>query len=620
MRNIVIGTAGHVDHGKTSLIKALTGINTDTLKEEKERGITVNLGFSYLKVDEELTVGIVDVPGHERLIKNMLAGVCGINLILLTVACDDGIMPQTREHLDIIKFLHVNNIIVVLTKVDLVTKERIEEVKKSIKEEFNLKQFVEFSIYKPETAINVLQLIKENLTQEIVKDEEIFRMPIDRVFNVKGQGVVVTGSSLSGMVKVGDELEILPTKQRVKVRGIQSFNKPQEKAYKHMRVALNLGGVKKEDIKRGKIIATRGVFSYPSDIIDVKITVSNHLSKPIKNLEQVKFYYLASEIKCRVKLINRKEINAGEIVYGQLLLDEAIYASNKDLGILRRINPIDTIAGIEIINVFGEYVSRKDETYFEMLNIYEKEDVKELIKKYIQTHPFVKVNDLKQKLNLLDKKTDDIIYIIKDIGYLFNDNSCLLKDKLLEINNKLITLLNKYHNENPHEIGMNKQICQQELKLEHLSIKTFNQLLTMMSDIQIINDKVKLSSFTIKYNKGEQIIVDSIKKYIDLFGFKPPKLDEILNNVKGENVKSLYYSLIKEQELISIEKDIVLTKNKFKEMIKIFDDFFGKNKVLKLNDARDLLDSSRKYIVPYLEYLDKIGYTRRIEEGRIKKL
>ncbi len=618
MRNLVIGTAGHIDHGKTSLVKALTGINTDTLKEELTRGITVNLGFAYLNLDNEHTIGIVDVPGHEKLIKNMLAGVCGIDLILLTVAADDGIMPQTREHLEIIKFLHVENIVVVITKIDLVLKERIDEVKKSIQDEFNLNKFVEFSIYKNETTHDVLQVIKENIKKEQNTSEEIFRMPIDRVFNVKGQGVVVTGSSLSGIVCIGDELEILPTKQRVRVKGIQSFNKPRKEAYKQMRVGLNLGGVKKEDIKRGKIIATIGVFS-PSNIIDVKIKVSEKISDPIKNLEEVKFYYLASEIKCRVKLINRKQINDGEVVYGQLLLDEAVYANNKDLGVLRRINPIKTIAGIEIINVFGEYVNRKDNSYNETLKLFDNNDTRTLIQQYVYNHPFVKLNILKQKLNLIHQTDEELIKIISNNCIVFDDGACLTKEKLDKLQETVIAILKKYHQDYPYEKGMSKQVCQNELNLNHISNRSFSQFLTLSEGVKVDNDKVKLDSFSIKYNKEEQKTVNAIINYIELFEFKPPKLDDVLVNVRGQNVKSIYYSLIKEEKLIKTDQDVVLTKRKYEEMMSRLDQYFKDNDVLMINDARDLLNSSRKYVVAYLEYLDKIGFTRRTEKGRVKK-
>ncbi|ERJ13213.1 selenocysteine-specific translation elongation factor [Haloplasma contractile] len=618
MRNLVIGTAGHIDHGKTSLVKALTGIDTDTLKEEQERGITVNLGFSYLNLDDEHTVGIVDVPGHEKLIKNMLAGVCGIDLILLTVAADDGIMPQTREHMEIIKFLNVKHVIVVITKIDLVSEERIKEVKQLIKEEFDLHKIVEFSIYKSETAKDVKCVIKDNIRKERDTSEEIFRMPIDRVFNVKGQGVVITGSSLSGVVRVSDELEILPTKKKVKVRGIQSFKQPRKEAFKRMRVALNLGGVKKEDIKRGKIIATKDTFS-PSKIIDVKIKVSHNLEEPIKNLEEVKFYYLANEIKCRVKFFNRKHINEAETVYGQLLLDEPIYASNKDLGVLRRINPIKTIAGIEIINIFGEYVNRKDESYKETLILFDENDSRSLIVNYVHNHPFVKLGELKQKLNLLHHTNEEVGDLIRENGVIFNDHTCLTNEKLKEFQTNIILLLENYHKQYPHEVGMKRQICQQELQLAEISNKAFNEFLNLCDEVKVINDRVKLARFSIMYNKEEQKTVELIMKYIERFEFKPPKLEDIMKHVKGRNVKSLYFSLIKEEELIKIEQDIVLTKKRYEKLRSQLDQFFKNHDVLDIKDMRELINSSRKYIIAYLEHLDKVGYTRRTEKGRVKK-
>lgn len=620
MENLVIGTAGHVDHGKTSLVRALTGINTDTLKEEQARGITVNLGFAYLKLDEQHTVGIVDVPGHEKLIKNMIAGVCGINLILLTVACDDGIMPQTREHMEIIRFLKINNIVAVLTKVDLVSQDRKEEVKKAIRDEFGIQQIVEFSIYDKETTKNVIKVIKDNLKEEKSPAQEIFRLPVDRVFTVKGQGVVVTGSSLSGFVRIGDELELLPSKMKVKVRGIQSFNKVQTIAYKHMRVALNLGGVKKEDIKRGTLIVTKGIYTNPSLILDVKITVSKSISEPLNNLDRYKFYYLANEIKCRLKLINCKQLNAGEVAFCQLLLDEPIYASNKDVGVLRQINPIKTIAGIEIVNVFGEYVNRKDSSYTDLLQLYEKQDIPNLLERYITEHPFVKVMDLKQRLGLFEAKDEDLIQIINNFGLILNDGSSLTQAYFHALSEKIITLLSNYHKTNPHEQGINRNILQRDLQLEILSPKTFSQLILMIKDIKIENDKVKLANFSVKYSKEEQEIVNRIKNFIDSFSYQPPKLGDILTNITGKNIKSIYYSLIKEKELIPIAEDIALTKEKFTEMIKLFDQFFAKNKVLTINDTREILNTSRKYLVMILEYLDKIGYTRRIEEGRVKRI
>ena len=615
MKHVVIGTAGHIDHGKTSMIKALTGFNTDTLKEEQERGITVNLGFTYLKLNDDFKVGIIDVPGHEKLIKNMLAGVCGMDLILLTVAADDGIMPQTLEHMEIIKFLKVENVIVVLTKTDLVSAERIEAVKADVKKTFQLEHFVPFSVYQEETIESLRQVIIQNIRLKDQTTEDAFRMPIDRVFNMKGQGVVVTGSALSGHVSVGDTLEVLPTKKAVRVKGIQAFNETRTQAHKHMRVALNLAGIKRQELQRGFVIATQETV-FKSHIIDVKLTVSKHLTEPIRHLERVKFYYLSSEIYCRVKLLNRRDISEGETVYGQLLLDDGIYASKKDLGVLRRINPSSTIAGVEIINVFGAFVHRKDDTYATVLNLHEQEDKPQLIEQYLKNEPFAKVSELKQKLDLTD---EDVNTFMLEQGVVFHDQSCLTHSLFALYENKLTHVLETFHQENPHDIGMNKQLCQQALNIR-ISNKTFNAFIKQTRKITSHEDKVKLSAFKLQYNEVDQNVILQIIKTLEADEFSPKKPHEIITIINAPRTEKLFYALLNEGKLVKIESDIVLTEHTFQTMRNKLDTFFSQHTILHIKDARDLLKTSRKYVVAYLEYLDKIGYTRRVENGRVKKI
>ena len=614
MRNIIIGTAGHIDHGKTSMVKALTGVDTDTLKEEQARGITVNLGFTYITLDEDLKIGLIDVPGHEKLIKNMLAGVYGMDLILLTIAVNDGIMPQTLEHMEIIKFLNVKNIIVVLTKTDLATDEQIEAVKHDVKKTFDLNTFVKFSIYQEDTVEDLKQAIADNIQASDETIEENFRMPIDRVFNVKGQGVVVTGSSLSGSVKIGDRLEVLPDKTPVRVKGIQAFNQPRTEAYKHMRVALNLAGVKKQDLNRGSVLATKDTL-LKSNIIDVKITVSNHLDDPIKHLERVKLYYLASEFSCRIKCLNRKRLSEGETVYGQLLFDTPIYASKKDLGILRRINPNKTVAGIEIINVSGAYVNRKDESYEALLNLHEVEDKPKLIETFIENHPFVKANELKQKLDL---GTQDVHAFFNAEGVLLDEQSCLTKKLLKAYQTKLVDIVSTYHQNHPHDIGMNKRTALQSLDID-ISIRTFNAFLNHIKTIKTIEDKIALTSFKLRYNQEEEKIIKRIIESLESSGFSPKKPREIITMLHSKKAETLFYALVKEGRIIKITSDIMITENTYKALIAHLETFFSKHNVLEIKDARDLLNTSRKYVVAYLEYLDKVGFTRRTESGRIKK-
>lgn len=616
MKNIVIGTAGHIDHGKTSLIKALTGTDTDTLKEEKQRGITVNLGFTSLKLDDTLTVGVVDVPGHEKLIKNMLAGIFGMDLILFTIAANDGIMPQTVEHMEIIKFLKVKHVIIVITKTDLVSKERIEEVKDSVKKQFGFDEFITFNIYDKQAIEGIKSRIKHHMKTQPASLNEPFRLPIDRAFNVKGYGVVVTGTSLSGEITVGDELELLPSHQVVKVKGIQAFNQSRTKASKHMRVALNLSNVKKEALKRGDILATKKVFT-KSEILDIKLEVSKSLKQKIKHLERVKFNYLTSEITCRIKLFNQTSVEPGETIYAQLLLDEPVYANQKDLGIIRSFNPSKTIGGAEIINVFGDYVHRKDENYANVLSLYENNHVQALITYHLNKHPFTKLLELKHKLNLSDQMVKDF----KDTfeGVIFDDQSCLTKTTLNQYEESLKTLLNEFHQNYPFETGMNKKECQQKLSLDTLSNKIFNALVDQFEGVETVKDKLKLRGYKTVYNKEEKAVIEAIMDAYTQVGYRPKKLNEMISSIRSSKAKNLVYALIKEGQLIKVDDEIIITKKHYQSMIEMIDAFFKDKSLLQLGDLRDMLGASRKYVVAYLEYLDQIGYTKRVESGRVKR-
>ncbi len=619
MKNIVLGTAGHIDHGKTSLVKVLTGIDTDTLIEEQKRGITVNLGFSYLPISDELTVGIVDVPGHEKLIKNMLAGVCGIDLILLVVAADDGIMPQTREHFEIIKFLGVKNILTVITKTDLASETRIEEVKKEVTKEFGLSEFVLFSIKDESAKPKVIDKITKMIDKRSVgQEDEMFRMAVDRVFNVKGHGVVVTGSSQSGEVRVGDELVLLPSKTKVKVKGIQSFGKQREVAYKHMRVAINISGVKLEDVTRGQVLATpNSLFS--SDIIDVKFKTSSDLQMPLRHLEEVKFYYLANELKARIKFFDQKELGANKEIFGQLLLDEPLYAYPKDFGIIRKVNPSLTVAGIEIVKPKGEFANRKDTNYANALKAFHTGDITDTIRQYVSKNKFCSFVDLQVALNLQKVKSEIIDEYLTKSNVLKINKKLILKQDFESISQDVVKYIEDYHKAHPTEQGVKKAIVQFKLNYSDLSNKEWSALISSIDGLKAEGDIIFQKDFKPSFSKEEQDISKRIIQFIDECGFMPPKIEEILRQVRGKDVKRMYFSLIKQGALIKIADDICLSKARFDKMISLFDKYFDSNSVLGLPDAKAILNTSRKYLVAYLEYCDKIGYTRRVENGRVKK-
>ncbi|HOA65326.1 MAG TPA: selenocysteine-specific translation elongation factor, partial [Coprothermobacter proteolyticus] len=324
MKNVIIGTAGHIDHGKTTLIKALTGKDTDRLKEEKLRGMTTDLGFAYLDLPSGIRAGIIDVPGHEKFIKNMLAGAHGIDIVMMVIAADEGIMPQTVEHLQIISLLDVKKGIVVLTKCDLVDDEWLTLVEEEVREALKgtVLENAPFVPVSSTTGKGLDKLIAEldNLAQSIEErsHDGIFRMPIDRVFTVQGHGTVVTGTMISGTLKVGDEVVVYPKMLSSRVRSIQVYGEPVEAAYAGQRTAVNLSNVKVEELERGDVIAPKGAL-VPSRVLDVKLTLLNNV-KPLKNRSRIRFYVGASEVMGRVVLLDRDELSAGESCYAQMQL------------------------------------------------------------------------------------------------------------------------------------------------------------------------------------------------------------------------------------------------------------------------------------------------------------
>ncbi|MDP0488601.1 MAG: selenocysteine-specific translation elongation factor, partial [Fusobacterium sp. JB020] len=363
MKNIIIGTSGHIDHGKTTLIKNITGIDTDRLPEEKKRGMTIDIGFSFLE-EEGRKIGIIDVPGHKKFIKNMVAGASGINYLILVIALDDGIMPQTREHFNISKLLGVKKGIIVLTKRDLVSKDRVEEVKKEICEEFKNSFLENAKIF--ETSLNDKKsyedvrkyLIKDTLGLSInYEDEEKFKMYIDRSFSVKGFGTVVTGSIYSGEVKIDDVLNLYPEKLQVKVKGIETHAYKVKKLESGNRCALNISNINAKDIKRGNLLTTFSNLK-PSNRIDVFFILLKN--KKIKNNQRIKLYVGTNEVIGRISFFKDKD-------FAQIKLEKEVYFLEKDIGIIRNFSPEDTLGGIKIINLFGEKTKKDNIEYIDKL-------------------------------------------------------------------------------------------------------------------------------------------------------------------------------------------------------------------------------------------------------------
>jgi len=376
MKHIIIGTAGHIDHGKTTLIKALTGRETDTLQEEKNRGISINLGFTYFDLPSGRRAGIIDVPGHEKFIKNMLAGISSIDVVLLVIAADEGIMPQTREHFEILKLLNIKKGIVVLTKSDLVEADWLDMIKEDIKEEFKDTFLEDAPIHavSSKTKMGFEELIVDidKLTEEVeAKDTEgHFRLPVDRSFSISGFGTVVTGTIISGKVSLGDTVEIYPGKVKAKVRGIRVHDVPSELGEAGQRCAINLANIKVSEVQRGNVVAKEDIME-PSLIIDCKLYHIKTAEKSIVNRQRVRLYHGTEEIICRIIPLDKEEIKPGQWAYVQLRLEKPITVQRNDRYIIRSYSPMNTIAGGIIIEPNAKKSKKVTVEYLEELKLKE---------------------------------------------------------------------------------------------------------------------------------------------------------------------------------------------------------------------------------------------------------
>ncbi|MFN3505434.1 MAG: selenocysteine-specific translation elongation factor, partial [Caldimicrobium sp.] len=472
-KRIVVGTAGHIDHGKTALVKALTGIDTDRLKEEKERGITIDIGFAKLILPSGIHASIVDVPGHERFIRNMVAGASGIDLVLLVIAADEGIMPQTKEHLEICELLGINDGIVVLTKADLVEKDWLEMVASEV-EEFLKGTFLEgapiipFSAYTLQGKEELIKALDEKAKK--IKSKELntpFRLPIDGVFIIKGFGLVVRGTAISGEVSVSDELMLYPHKKKVKVRNIQVHGEPVPKASAGSRVALNISGAEKEEIKRGDIIATPNVLE-PSQWMDVKIKVLRDIETPLKNFENLLFYHGTAEVLGKVILLNKDFLKAEENDVAQIFLQKPLCAWRGDRFILRRAGTNETIAGGIILNPLSHRRKRTKPWERKELEFLANADDETLTYHLIEKKGFlgISLRTLSLQASLFGKKLETTLDALKEkILFLKEGEETILftTKSLEELKKEIVEKLQKFHENNPFSTGLNREFLKSRL-------------------------------------------------------------------------------------------------------------------------------------------------------------
>lgn len=621
MRYVILGTAGHIDHGKSSLVKALTGIDPDRLKEEKERGITIDLGFADLTYPEDLTVGIVDVPGHERLIRNMLAGAGGIDLVLLVIAADEGIMPQSREHLSICNLLKIKSGLIAITKSDLAEKDWldlvIDETRDFVKDTFL--EGAEIVPLSSKTGFN-LDLLKEKIKEAALRVEpkpvkEVFRLPIDRVFTLKGFGTVVTGTLISGSISLDEPVEILPSGLISRVRGLHSHGHAIQKAYAGQRVAINLQGVDKEALMRGDVAITPKTIT-PTRTIDARIELLDNVP-PLKSKSLVHLHISTSETIARVILYDREELKPKDSCFCQLRLSDPVIALSGDRFILRRFSPVITIGGGTVLDPSPSRRKRTEGT--NDLEMLEEGALPEKIAVKVKKSGLEGM-DLRSLSGWIKADTPAIegsIRILLDDGRLIKlDNRLLHIDVYRNITSAILNTVRDSHKKNPLIPGIQKEELRTQLKVPR---EIWGALLSAIKDIAAEKDIVHLRDFRAA-STDESLISSGIISVLEKARFQPPSKEEVSEalNVPIKTVTDMLKLLSKEGKLVRINDSMYITASVHTEMLGILRSFYAGHPSMTVAEFRDLLGTSRKYALPFLEYLDSNKMTLRV--GDVRKL
>lgn len=622
MENIIIGTAGHVDHGKTTLIRALTGIETDTTEEEKERGMSINIGFAYFDLPSGKRAGIVDVPGHEKFIKNMMAGLAGLNLVLLVIDASEGIMPQTKEHIDILQLLGINEYIIVLTKIDTVDDELLELVEEDIKEQFSNTHLEKMPLIKVDSVSGAgLMELKSKIDEvsSAIKQKNLLlppRLHVDRVFSVKGFGTVVTGTLIEGKIKLNDELMSYPSGLLTKVRNIQVHGEKVTEASAGQRTALNLANVKLSEIKRGDTLSEPHIME-SSWMLDVKVKVLPH-APPIELWDRLRLHIGTHEVLCRAVPLGNEEITPSEEGFLQLRLEEKVVAKTGDKCIIRTYSPMRTIAGAIILNANPTKHKRFKKEVLEDLRIKESGKVEDLILDFVAKQPkiFTTADEIVIHMGLEKKETQMVLHELLSQKQLLQVNNLYLHAKKYELFKEEITQhLSRYHKSYRLRNGMPKEELRSRFG-QDVKGKEFDLLLQLIElDKTVKNgDFISLYEFTITYNAYQLRDKERLEQKLKEAKFLPLSIEKLVDD--KDEMRELIESL-NHKTLIRLDADTIIGINYYQEAVEKVRIYITENGKMTLADFRDMVGSSRKYSMIILEYMDKQKITRRVEEVRV---
>ncbi|NLB19027.1 MAG: selenocysteine-specific translation elongation factor [Syntrophomonadaceae bacterium] len=633
MKRIIIGTAGHIDHGKTALVRALTGVDTDRLKEEKKRGISIELGFAPLTHANGQLAGIVDVPGHERFVRQMLAGAFGMDLVLLIIAADEGIMPQTREHLDIIQLLGISRGIVVITNKDLVDEEWLMMVEDDIKEYLKDSELKDWSIMAASSVTRegipeILQAIGD-LSVQVEEKPTVgqARLPIDRVFTMTGFGTVVTGTLWSGKIRLNDVLQVLPQDRSVRVRTLHVHNHKVEEALAGQRVAVNLQGVDISEISRGSTLASPG-FLKPTYRVSAKLTLLSS-GRPVKNWTRIRFHLGTDECLGRLVLLEHDELQPGENGYVQIVMEEPVVCAKNDRFVIRFYSPVTTIGGGIIIDPTPPRQKRFNEAVLEEIAIKEEGDLEEVLLQEMNKRPdrILSVQELAEFTNTGQDEIRDVLEDLSRAGLAFGLTQELpdlfISRPGLEQNNQTISrILGDYLKKHPLRRGMPRE----ELRSRYFKqypVKVFNPFLAFLEGagmVSLDSTHVRPAGYEVVLDEDTQKAIQRLRDKLQQSPLAPPGLKELQEEIKDTRVDfaELIAYMEETDQIVKVAESTYFGRAALDMARERLDDHFAHSSQISLAEARDLWESSRKHTLPLLEYFDRIKYTKRIGDNRIK--
>jgi len=626
----IIGTAGHIDHGKTSLIKALTGIDTDRLKEEKERGISIDLGFAHLDLPDGSQAGIVDVPGHERFIRNMLAGAHGIDLVLFTVASDDGVMPQTEEHLDIVHLLGIRLAIFLITKADLASPSRLKEVDEEIRiltvgTALENSPIIPFSTVTGQGLAELQNQILQTLqNSKREAPSGYFRLPVDRVFVLQGHGVIVTGTALSAEVKVGDRVRCLPGDQTFRVRSLQVHNRSVDSAGWGQRVALNLSGPEKASIARGHVICHEKL-SLTSDRFDVLLEARPAAKKGIKNHQRVRVYVGTSERFAKLIILGPKEkIEPKESAYCQVTVSDPLLVLRGDHFIIRDETGQRTLGGGRVLDPWAKRHRRREDMLNERLECLRGEDVPRLIESFLDgTESFANpIEPIYQFLNRTESEAQGWLDQTKTVRLLNTEGekAYTTEKKWLSLRERILKILQDFHAAHPLAPGMDMENLRTTLPYG-IPLRLFRSLVDQLGAEQTITrdgNLLRLPGHRVQLRDEEKAITEKIKRQLGKNPLAPPDLKEIEKaiGVGRGKLTEVIRVMEREKTIVRVATDLYYLRESVDKVKGALYKYLAEHNEITAAIFRDILSSSRKYTIALLEYFDREGITVRIGDAR----